>query len=324
MPNSTAIGEASGAAAERPSRRLPEWFAPLVSLMILCLLLSLRSKNFATQGNVISIASQTAVVAILAVGETVIIIAGGIDLSVGSVLALAGMVAGLLMRAHVPVLLAVLAAIAVGVTSGSLAGSLTAKTKIPAFITTLGMMGICRGAALLLAKHFHGGTPVFELPRSFVHLGDGALILIPTLVVALAGHILLHFTRLGRHLYAIGGNTEAARLSGLPVAREVLFTFCLSGALAAFGGVLHAARISVASPTEGTGYELDAIAAAVIGGASLMGGEGTVVGTLIGAVLMSVLRNGLNLMNADVDWQQVVIGALVVLAVLYDHLRRRR
>lgn len=328
--------------------RLADRLAPFLALAVLGGILSVTTQNFLGAGNLLNIALQTAVIAIIAIGETFVIISAGIDLSVGSVLALSGVTASLAMAHglplptatalkslvqfklagwylwHVPVPVAVLVGTGTGALCGFINGAVTTRFQMPSFIVTLGMMGICRGAAMILT----GNAAIYGLPHSFDWLGKGRVAGVPVpallmVLLAVAASILLKYTRFGRHAYAIGGNAEASRLSGVPTARTVVLVFVLCGALCGFAGTVHASRIGMGSSTEGKMYELDAIAAVVIGGASLFGGEGTIMGTVVGAFLMSVLRNGCNLLGLQVEWQQVAIGVIIILAVIYDHLRRR-
>ena len=289
--------------------------------------LTIMSADFLTVDNVLNIGTQTAVIAILAYGQTFVIVAGGIDLSVGSTLGLTGVVLGwLIASAVVPWPLAVVLALAVGLVVGLVNGLLIAYGRLPAFIATLAVLSSARGLALVIS----GGVPVSGLPSALQTLGSGNLFGIvpyPFLVMLVMFAItafILQRAYVGRCMYAIGGNQEAARLSGINVTRQTLVTYGLAAVFAAVGGVLSAARLASAQPQAGTGFELDAIAAVVIGGASLTGGVGTATGTLIGALILGVLRNGLNLLAVSAFWQQVVIGIVIVLAVLTDTLRRRR
>lgn len=300
--------------------------APLVSLFILVVLLSLRSERFLTPINLRSIGQQVAAPAMVALGETFVIISGGIDLSVGSVLALSGVIAGQCMvhRGWDP-WLSCLLGIMTGALCGALTGLLIAKTRIPPFIMTLGMMGMARGATLILTQ----GVPVHGIPESVQVLGGNVPGWEVTPVWLLLGvafflHLLLSQTVFGRHTYAMGGSPQAARLSGVPLNRMLVLVYGLSGLCAGLAGIVLMARTVSAQPTAGEMYELDAIAAAVVGGASLMGGQGTIVGTLAGALTIAILRNGCNLLNISAYWQQVTIGALIPLAVLYDNWRRYR
>jgi ribose transport system permease protein len=296
-------------------------------LVLLVVVLTIMSADFLTVDNILNIGTQTAVIAILAYGQTFVIVAGGIDLSVGSTLGLTGVVLGwLIASAVVPWPLAVVLALAVGLVVGLVNGLLIAYGRLPAFIATLAVLSSARGLALVIS----GGVPVSGLPSVLQTLGSGNLFGIvpyPFLVMLVMFAItafILQRAYVGRCMYAIGGNQEAARLSGINVTRQTLVTYGLAAVFAAVGGVLSAARLASAQPQAGTGFELDAIAAVVIGGASLTGGVGTATGTLIGALILGVLRNGLNLLAVSAFWQQVVIGVVIVLAVLTDTLRRRR
>ncbi len=305
-----------------------EWIAPMIALMILSFALSIYDPNFRKLENLSNIGYQTAVIVTLAAGQTLVIIAGGIDLSVGSVLALVGVVTALVLASNKPIPLAITTGLLVGVGCGFVNGFFVTKGRIPPFISTLGMMGVARGLALVLSKAQNVFIPQEGKFEPFLELGTGRWLGIPTpfliaAVVAALTEILLSFTRLGRHIYAVGGNKEAARLSGVSVNQILLTVFMLCGLTTAIGGIIETARLSVGQPTGGQLYELHAIAAAVIGGASLAGGRGSVLGTVLGALLMAVIRNGSDLLNIPYEWQQVILGALVVLAVLFDQWRRR-
>ena len=299
--------------------RVRQVLAPLSFLLILGLFLSTQTPNFLTVDNLRTVAIQTVAVAILAIGETVVIISGGIDLSVGAVLALSGVTSVYVMKAGAPAWLGVLAGLATGALCGLFNGLVTARLRMPAFVVTLGMLGMASGAALLIS----GGVSLTGIAPGFERLGrDWSLWVL--LLVAAGFHLFLSYTRLGRYCYGIGGNAEAARLSGVSLARYQTAYFLLCGLCAGLAGVLQASRATVAQPTAGKGWELDAIAAAVIGGTSLMGGQGSIVGTLLGAFLMAIIRNGCNLLNVEVEWQQVLIGAMVIVAVFYDRWQRGR
>ena len=299
--------------------------ASLLSLLIIVILLSILSPYFLTTENLLSIGLQMSVIAIMSIGQMWIIISGGIDLSVGSVLALSGVVTTLLISSGFDILSASLIGIMVGSLCGFINGFLIAVGKLPPFIATLGMMGIARGMALIITK----GVPVFGLPDSFSVIGNGRIanvIPIPVLIVlllALLGHIVLTRTPFGRYTYAIGSNFEAARLSGIRTTRNLIYIYLLGGFLAGVAGVVLASRLSTGQPTAGTGYELDVIAACVIGGASLSGGAGTIWGAILGALLIGVLRNGCNLLDISAFWQQVAIGAIIVIAVFIDQYQKK-
>jgi ribose transport system permease protein len=296
----------------------------LSALVVLLVALSFLSGDFLSTQNLLNVGVQAAVVAILAFGSTFVIVAAGIDLSVGSVAALSATVlAWSATSAGLPVWLAVVLSVATGVASGLLSGLLISFGKLPPFIATLAMLSIGRGLTLVISQ----GSPI-AFPDSVSHLGDtiGGWLPVPVLVMIVAGAataIILGRTYIGRAMYAIGGNEEAARLSGIRVKRQKIVIYALSGLFAAVAGIVLASRLASAQPQAAYGYELDAIAAVVIGGASLSGGVGKASGTLIGALILAVLRNGLNLLSVSAFWQQVVIGAVIALAVLLDTLRRR-
>ncbi|AYN41254.1 transporter [Streptomyces dangxiongensis] len=313
-------------ASEAPGglRRLLLDNGALTALIVLVVALSVLSGDFLTTDNLLNIGVQAAVTAILAFGVTFVIVSAGIDLSVGSVAALSATVLAWSATQHgVPVVLAVVLAVATGVVAGLMNGFLIAYGKLPPFIATLAMLSVGRGLALVISQ----GSPI-PFPGSVSHLGDtlGGWLPVPVLVMVMMGLIaalVLGRTYIGRSMYAIGGNEEAARLSGLRVRKQKLAIYALSGVFAAVAGVVLASRLSSAQPQAADGYELDAIAAVVIGGASLAGGTGKASGTLIGALILAVLRNGLNLLSVSAFWQQVVIGVVIALAVLLDTVRRK-
>jgi ribose/xylose/arabinose/galactoside ABC-type transport system permease subunit len=297
--------------------------SPLVILAGLCIIVAILSPEFRSGENLKSVAYRTAVVGVIATGQILVILTGGIDLSVGSVAAVSGVVACLLMKSGAPVPLAIAAGVFIGLLCGSLSGFFTAKGKIPPFIVTLGMMMAGRGAALLLS----GGRQISAISDGFAIIGGMRGWWIPVLIMlVIAGtfSVVLTFTRFGRSLYAAGGNLTAARLSGIPVDRVRIGAFALCGLLAGFAGVMLASRTGVGSPNAADGGELDAIAACVIGGASLLGGEGGCVGTLAGALIMNVLVNFCNLQNINSSWQKVLVGGLIVVLVYYDNMRKRK
>ncbi|MFF9620104.1 substrate-binding domain-containing protein [Streptomyces griseosporeus] len=314
----------SGAGGAAAVRRVLLDNGALTALIVLVVALSALSGDFLTTDNLLNIGVQAAVTAVLAFGVTFVIVSAGIDLSVGSVAALSATVLAWSATQHgVPVALAVVLAVATGVAAGLVNGFLIAYGKLPPFIATLAMLSVGRGLSLVISE----GSPI-PFPDSVSHLGDtlGGWLPVPVLVMVgmgLVAAFVLGRTYLGRSMYAIGGNEEAARLSGLRVRKQKLAIYALSGLFAAVAGVVLAARLSSAQPQAADGYELDAIAAVVIGGASLAGGTGKASGTLIGALILAVLRNGLNLLNVSAFWQQVVIGVVIALAVLLDTLRRK-
>ncbi|MEU8716691.1 substrate-binding domain-containing protein [Streptomyces sp. NPDC048663] len=314
----------TGAGGVSGVRRLLLDNGALTALIVLVIAMSALSGDFLTTDNLLNVGVQAAVTAILAFGVTFVIVAAGIDLSVGSVAALSATVLAWSATSHgVPVFLAVVLAVATGIAAGLVNGFLIAYGKLPPFIATLAMLSVARGLSLVISE----GSPI-AFPDSVSHLGDtlGGWLPVPVLVMVVMGLIaafVLGRTYIGRSMYAIGGNEEAARLSGLRVSKQKLAIYALSGLFAAVAGIVLASRLSSAQPQAANGYELDAIAAVVIGGASLAGGTGKASGTLIGALILAVLRNGLNLLNVSAFWQQVVIGVVIALAVLLDTVRRK-
>ncbi|MDQ0760956.1 ABC transporter permease/substrate-binding protein [Streptomyces canus] len=324
MATDTLKSTSSAESATGGLRRLLLDNGALSALIVLVIAMSALSGDFLTTDNLLNVGVQAAVTAILAFGVTFVIVSAGIDLSVGSVAALSATVLAWSATSHgVPVLIAVLLAVVTGIAAGLVNGFLIAYGKLPPFIATLAMLSVARGLSLVISE----GSPI-AFPDSVSHLGDtlGGWLPVPVLVMVVMGLLaafVLGRTYIGRSMYAIGGNEEAARLSGLRVKKQKLAIYALSGVFAAVAGVVLAARLSSAQPQAADGYELDAIAAVVIGGASLAGGTGKASGTLIGALILAVLRNGLNLLNVSAFWQQVVIGVVIALAVLLDTLRRK-
>lgn len=287
---------------------------------------------FLKADNLLNIANQIAVIAILAIGMTLVIITGGIDLSVGSLIALSAVVTTILVRdccggvnANAAGMLAAgLGGIALCGACGLLSGTFVTRLRMPPFIVTLAMMLVCSG----FAGRSSGNQSIYQVPDSFVWLGRGSdLFGLPNAVVLMlllyaAAHVVMTQTRLGRHLYAVGGNSEAAFLSGVPVQRVILITYIVSGLLAGLGGVVTASLLKSGSPTYGQMYELTVIAAVVVGGTSLSGGKGTMPGTLIGAFIIAVIQNGMNLTNIGSNDQKIVLGLVILAAVLVDRLRK--
>jgi ribose transport system permease protein len=281
--------------------------------------------RFLTSDNLISVLLQSSINSIIAIAETFIIITGGIDLAVGATVALtSSMMGALVVNYGINPFLGIVAAIAIGLLTGYIHGLLITKINIPAFIVTLGTMTIWRGVAL----QFMNGTNIFGLPAALNWFGQAYVGIIP---VAVIFAVFLYFcawfvlgrTKLGLYVYAIGGNETASRLSGININRTKIVVYTIGGFLCAIAGILVAGRINAASPNTGVGYELDAIAAVVIGGTSLAGGQGVIWGTLIGAVMMGVIRNGLNMLNVSPYFQMIVIGLVIITAVGFDCFRRR-
>ncbi|MEJ2559042.1 MAG: ABC transporter permease [Anaerolineae bacterium] len=303
--------------------------AVLVLLLVVALFLSLWTDTFFTSNNLVNVSRAFSWIAIAAFGESMVIIIGGIDLSVGAVMALAGLVSALCMQAGLSVPLAVVAGLLTGGAVGWLNGTMVGHVRFPAFIVTLGTMSIARGIAFGLT----GGWPVRDLPQGFRALGQYDLPLGPWFVplpvlfmlgLALLVSLLLGQTVLGRYIYTLDSGERALLVSGVNVVQLKVLVYTLCGLLTAVGGLLLTARLGVAAPTAAVGYELDIIAAAVIGGTSLFGGEGSVLGVLLGAAIMQMLRNGLVLLGFPAYWQTVAIGAMILMAILLDYWRRRQ
>ena len=304
-------------------RNLSSRLQTLFVLAGLVILFGIASPHFLTTDNLLNVMQQSAINAILGIGLTFVIISGGIDLSVGSILALCGLVVADRLVAGHSVVTAVTAGLLVGLGCGLVNGLITTLGRIPPFISTLGMMLMARSAA----KIYSGSKPISGLPDSFRALsGDIAGVPVMVGVVAVlygAAHLVLTRTKLGRYTYAIGGNEQAAWLSGVPVGRYKVAIYALSGLMAGAAALLMTSRLNAASPLSGEMYELYAIAAAVIGGVSLMGGEGRVLGTMIGALIMGTLRNGLNALNVPSALEGMVVGGVLVAAVVLDRARHR-
>ncbi|MFI5132029.1 MAG: ABC transporter permease [Chitinophagales bacterium] len=311
-------------------------FQSLIALLVLCIVLSVLTDKFFTAANGLNVLKQVAVNICIATGMTLIVLTGGIDLSVGSVLALCGaFTAGLLQNGiAIPsadlfigftILGAVLVSVIAGALLGLFNGFVITSFKVPPFVATLAMLTIARGFTML----YTGGHPISNLGSGFAFIGTGSIIGIPvpvwiaTAVVLLAVFI-TQKTRLGRYIYAIGGNEIAAKLSGIRINRVKLMVYSIGAALAALGGVIVTSRLDSAQPNAGISYELDAIAAVVIGGTSLTGGKGSVWGTVIGAIIIGVLNNGLVLLNVSPFWQQVVKGGVILLAVVIDKIGEKK
>lgn len=290
------------------------------------LLLALASPYFFTVSNIFEITLQTAVIALIAAGQTLVIISGGIDLSVGSVFACAAVVGGVVYTSTGNLALSLLTTLGVGAGLGLTNGLLITRIRVPPFIATLGMMGMARGFALIISK----GIPIYGLPDAYKWIGQGELfgvIPVPTVIVAvvyLIFFLVMNYSRFGRFVYAIGSNTEAARLSGINVGAVILGIYTISGLMSGLASTIEAGRLATVQPAGGNGYELLAIGAVLIGGASTFGGEGSIFATLVGALLVTTIRNGLNIMGVNAFWQYVVNGAVIVAAVAIDQYRRRR
>ena len=320
---------------ERASDWLRKYLILVILVAVVAILTLATGGKFLQPQNLINVVRQMTPIAMLAIGLTSVIISTGIDLSVGSIIGLAAVVSTSLAQRpeatnlmypglSVPLVVAILAGLAVGAACGLVNGLLIAGFKIPPFIATLGMMTAARGLALI----YSNGRPISALTPEFNVLGQGEPLGIPVPIILLAGvailaHVLLNYTRFGRHVYALGGNEQAARVSGINLSRVKIGIYAFSGLLAGLAGMVLAGRIGSGNPTLGTGYELDAIASAVIGGTSFTGGIGTVWGTIVGALLIGSLNTGLDLLNVSNFWQQVAKGVIIVVAIVIDARKNR-
>jgi ribose transport system permease protein len=313
-------------AAARPIRMIRVGAVRYESLAVLILLsvaMSFLSPYFLSLHNLLNIFLATSVIGILAIGSTFVICMAAIDLSVGSLLAMSAVCGALMVKPlHLPWPTVIIVTLAVGGLLGLINGLLVVHGRIPSFIVTLGMLGIARGLAFILAS----GRAIYDMPAPIIFLGQGRLLGVPVpvvvfLAVAVIGHFVLQNTRFGRHTLVIGDNVTAARVTGLRVGRHVTKVFALSGAIAGLAGLLQMGRLNAADPSTGLFFELNAITAAIIGGTNLFGGEGSIIGTVIGALIMGVILNGLNLLAVQSFYQQVAIGAVLIIAVWLDRLR---
>lgn len=314
--------------------RLIQQYGIVIAFVVLCVALSIASPFFLTTGNLLNVLRQTSINGILAIGMTFVILTRGIDLSVGSIVALAGVIGASFATNSMQMAVAggpyhPALAIGVGVLAGMgcgfVSGVVVSRFAVPAFVATLGMLGVARGLTLL----YTGGLPVPNLTPEFRWIGTGAVAGIPVPVIIfflvfLGAWVVLAHTRYGRHVYAVGGNEKSAKTSGIDTKRVILSVYVISGALAALGGLILTARTGSGLTQAGMAYELDAIAAVVIGGTSLAGGVGSIVGTLFGALIIGVMTNGLQLLGVDAYYQQVIKGVIIVLAVMLDPSRRSR
>jgi inositol transport system permease protein len=313
-------------------------FAPLIFLLLLMAVFAILEPRFLSSVNLFNVMRQVSITGLLAIGMTFVILTAGIDLSVGSLLAFAGLVAAAVAKGGMQDRFTVgdntigygwpaaaLAAIAVGLVGGLLQGVAITRLKVPAFVVTLGGMSVFRGAALLFAA----GGPISGFEPSFTWWGQGKIFSVPVPVIiflfaALVAHIVLSYTRFGRRIYAVGGNPEAARLAGLNVSAIIRSVYIIMGFFAGLGAFVLSARLNSAEAVAGTGYELTVIASVVIGGTSLFGGSGSIFGTVVGSLLIGVLLNGLVLMNVNSYIQQIIIGVIIVLAVAFDTFAKSR
>ena len=292
-------------------------------LIVLIVFFSITSDIFLTVNNFLNITRQISIVSLLSIAMTFVIITGGIDLSVGSIIAFSGIITASAMKDYsLPIAVAVVIGIIIGGLTGLVNGILVAYINMPAFITTMGTMTILRGLGYIYTQ----GYPIYDLPNSFKWIGQGYIGVIPTpavilVIVAVIAWIVLSKTVFGRHIYAIGGNSEAANLAGIKVKRIQLYVYVISGFISGLAAVVQAARVGSGLPTIGTGFEMDAIASVVIGGAAMSGGSGGILGTILGSIILGVLDNGLSLLDVDSYVMSVISGVVVILAVLIDQVR---
>ncbi len=331
------------APSEVEEKRFDIWefvgrLGPVIFLVVLGIVFAVLEPAFVKPVNLFNVTRQIAITGLLAIGMTFVILTAGIDLSVGSLLALSGLVCAAIAKGGTgylaagagkggegPLVLAVAAAIAVGLAGGLLQGLAISKLKVPPFVVTLGGMSAFRGAALL----FSGGQPISAFKEDFRWWGTGMIgpVPVPAIIfvsLVILAYIVLRYTQYGRYIYAVGGNPEAARLSGLNIDFLITSVYVIMGFFCGLGGFVLAARLNSAEQRAGVGYELTVIASVVIGGTSLFGGEGSVWGTLVGALLIGVITNGLTVMNVSSYWQQIIIGIIIVMAVFFDQLAKQR
>lgn len=297
----------------------------LILLLLIWAILSVVTPSFATANNFVNLMRQASLWAIIAIGETFVIITTGIDLAVGAVVGFAGVIVAMLLKAGVSIWASVLITLAVGVAIGAFHGFGVLKLGLPPFIMTLATLTALHGIGLLMTN----GSTISGLPDAFTDFSREAFLGIPSLfwmviLVAIPSYVYLHLSRWGRHLFAVGSNAEAARLSGVNVSTTIYTAYILSSLLAAFAGILTASRLSMGLATNGTGWELQAIASTVIGGTSLFGAIGSVPGPLLGAILLTTINNGGTLLNVNSFWQLIITGGLIIVIVYFDQLRRRR
>ena len=297
----------------------------LIGLVALCVVIAFRSDSFLTYENIMNVLRQSAQNIFIASGMTIILIAGGIDLSVGSVVGLVGVMVGTMVNDGMPILLAVGICLVVGALMGTFNGMILSRTTLPPFIVTYALMTILRGGIYV----YTGGTTVRIDDRNFIAVGTGYTLGIPNpvwymTVILVIVYLILNRTKLGRHIYAIGGNEKAAEFSGIDVKNVRLFVYVFSGIMAAVAGIVLAARSYSGQPTAGTGAEMDAIEACVLGGCSMSGGYGFIGGTIIGALIIAIMNNGLNLMRIDSYWQMVAKGVIVLIAVYVDYVKNQK
>lgn len=301
------------------------YIGAIAIILVFTVACRMAGKNFLTVVNIQNIIKQSSVIAVTAIGASLVILTGGIDLSVGSVVAFVGIACGMMLKAGAAIPVVVCVALLIGAGFGLVSGSLISYGKVPAFIATLGMMNVGRGLALLI----NGGKPISGLSSELKLLMNYKLAGIPisivyVFVLYILIIVLMSYTRFGRHVYALGGNPSAAKLAGVSIRRVEMTCYILAGILSAVGGVMLLSRLSYADPNAGTGYEMNAIASAVIGGISLSGGRGKLANTLVGALILGALTSGLQILNISTYWQTIITGVVIIAAVYADKSRERK
>ncbi len=313
-------------AKPRTAKELFEKYAIVIAFLLLLIVISILRPSFLTPSNLILVLNQTSINGILAVGITYVLITGGIDISIGSVVGLAGVISAMVVKAGAPVAVGFACGILSGVLVGAIIGALVTKGKLAPYIVTLGFLTIIRGVALLIA----GGRPISSLGDTYGWIGNHnvfGLIPCPVIIflcVVLIGHLVLAHLRIGRYVYAVGGNSNAAEACGISPNKVKMFVHVVSGCCAGLAGVILSSRVITGHPGAGEGYELDAIASAVVGGTSLSGGTGGIPGTVVGALIIAVIANGLDLLGVSSYWQDIVKGSIIVVAVLLDRNKKRQ
>jgi len=297
----------------------------VIILVLLIVILSIASNRFLSYNNIMNLLRQTSIIGVIAVGMTFVIISAGIDLSVGSVLAFSSIIAAMLMKAGVPIPLAIIIALLAGTSLGVLMGILIHNGSVPAFIATLGGMTMVRGAVMLIS----GARKISGLPPEFKHFAVAKFLGIPGMVwvwflIIIIGFIIAKYTIFGRNVYAIGSNEEAARLSGIKISKNIYGIYAFCAFTSSVAGILMTTRLGNGVPTSGTGYELDVIAAVVVGGASLSGAVGSILGTVLGTIIIATIRNGGNLLGINPFILDITVGGLIVFAVLFDQLNKKK
>lgn len=294
-------------------------------LLIILIIIGIGNPSFFGADNLVNIVRSCSFIFLIGISMTFVLITAELDLSVGSILAMGGIISSMAIKANMPIVISILIGLLYGIAMGFLNGLLVVKAKIPSLIVTLGTMYIGRGLVLIVTQ----GAPIYPLPDAFNAIGQGESLFIPNVVLiavvlAILAHITLKYTKFGRSVYAVGGNKETSRLSGINIDFVRISVYLLTGFASALAGILMASRLGSGQPNAGTGYELLVIAAVIIGGTSLFGGAGSILGTAIGALLMSVIQNGMVLLKISAYWHNLVVGVIIILAVGFDQYRRHK